>query len=194
MADFNVKDTTEEKRRRQMAILRASNEMLRQAKETALSKIDDPIRREELAADFDKSLYENSMQANSYLHTTIEEVEKTPYREVDPSYVEKYKKRLEKKGLTEEELKRKESATVTVGKAKKGNATTTVRRKRRGSKTDDENVEEYVKLENEEELMNSTRVKNDNDIEKHRQKNAEYEQNVAKRKNNAVLNAADKID
>ena len=45
---INSQEIQEEKRKRQMAILKASNELLRQAKETAMKRNSDPIKRADL--------------------------------------------------------------------------------------------------------------------------------------------------
>lgn len=167
----------EEKRKRQMAILKASNELLRQSKEKALKHTTDPVRRADLERDFDKALEYNRMQGDVYLHATEEEIENSEYRKVDKSYVDKYNKRLEERGITDEELHRKESATVTTGTPKKGGGIP--RRARRGQKKDES---EIVRLENEDEIMNSTRVKDESDIEKQVHKNQEYENEQFKKR------------
>ena len=51
---INSQEIQEEKRKRQMAILKASNELLRQAKETALKRNSDPIKRANLEKEFGK--------------------------------------------------------------------------------------------------------------------------------------------
>lgn len=189
MAD-NTKMTQEEilneKRKRQMAILKASNELLRQSKEKALKHITDPVKRADLESDFNKAIEDNKLQGMTYLHATEEEINNSSYREADKSYIDKYNKRLQERGITEDELKRKDSATVTTGSKKKGDGTE--RRVRRGQKKD---VSEIVRVENEENIMNSTLVKDDSDIEKQIKKNQEYENEQFKKLNNAVENVKD---
>ena len=168
----------EEKRKRQLAILKASNQMIKEAKEIAMKRNDDPIKRSELERQFDTAIEENLGMAESYLNASSEEVENSEYREVSPHEVEKYNKRLEAKGLTDEELHRKSMATITTSKDKKNKDVTVTRRPRRGVKKDLEDIE---RVENEEELMKRSLVKSDEDIEKAKQKNIEYEQEMAKK-------------
>ena len=176
---MNSQEIQEEKRKRQMAILKASNELLRQAKESALERNSDPIKRADLEEEFAKALGDNRAMGRSYLHATDEEIENSKFREVDPLYIEKYNERLQKKGLTDEELHRKDEATITTNKNKKGKKGESIpRRPRRGAKKDES---EIVRLENEDELMKSTMVKSDKDIEEHIKKNREYEQEMIKK-------------
>ena len=147
MADkiMTNQELNEEKRKRQLAIIKASNQMLKEAKETALKNNADPITRAELEQRFDVAMQQNNDMAKSYLHATLDEVENSTFREVDELYVKKYNERLEKKGLSDEELHRKDSATVTIGK--NGEEIKSVpRRRRRGAKKD---VSEIVRLDNE---------------------------------------------
>lgn len=176
---MNSQEIQEEKRKRQMAILKASNELLRQAKESALKRNSDPIKRADLEEEFAKALDDNRDMGRSYLHATDEEIENSKFREVDPLYIEKYNERLQKNGLTDEELHRKDEATITTNKNKKGKKRESIpRRPRRGAKKDES---EIVRLENEDELMKSTMVQSDKDIEEHIKKNREYEQEMIKK-------------
>ena len=176
---MNNQEIQEEKRKRQMAILKASNELLRQAKETAMKRNSDPIKRANLEKEFAKAMDENRAKGRNYLHATEDEIENSKFREVDPLYVEKYNERLRKKGLTDEELHRKDEATITTNKNKKDKKGETIpRRPRRGAKKDES---EIVRLENEDELMKATMVKSDKDIEEHIKKNREYEQEIIKK-------------
>lgn len=176
---MNSQEIQEEKRKRQMAILKASNELLRQSKETAMKRNSDPIKRAELEKQFARAMDDNRAMGRSYLHATEEEIENSKFREVDPLYIEKYNERLQKKGLTDEELHRKDEATITTNKNKKGKKGESIpRRPRRGAKKDES---EIVRLENEDELMKSTMVKSEKEIEEHMKKNREYEQEMIKK-------------
>ena len=176
---MNSQEIQEEERKRQMAILKASNELLKQSKETAMKRNSDPIKRANLEKEFAKAMDENRAKGRNYLHATEDEIENSKFREVDPLYVEKYNERLEKKGLTDEELHRKDEATITTNKNKKDKKGETIpRRPRRGAKKDES---EIVRIENEDELMKATMVKSDKDIEEHIKKNREYEQEIIKK-------------
>lgn len=168
---MNNQEIEEEKRKRQLAIIKATNEMLEDTKKRAMKHTSDPIRRTELESRFNRAIGENESMAKSYLHATMEEVENAEYREVDPSEVIKYNERLKKRGLTDEEVHRKESATVTIGKTEEDKST---RRRRRGAK----DTSEIVRLDNEEELMRQSMANDDSLVEKHIQENKEYEQRM----------------
>ena len=176
---INSQEIQEEKRKRQMAILKASNELLRQAKETAMKRNSDPIKRADLEEHFAKAMDDNRAMGRSYLHATEEEIENTNFREVDPLYVEKYNERLQKKGFTDEDIQRKDEATITTNKNKKHQKGESIpRRPRRGVKKDES---EIVRIENEDEIMKSTMAKSDKEIEEHIKKNREYEQEMIKK-------------
>lgn len=165
----------EEKRKRQMAIVKASNQMLSEAKEKALANTSDPIRRSELEQRFSVAIDQNNQFAQSYLHASKEEVENSTFREVDDMYVEKYNEHLKKRGLTDEEVHRKDEATVSIGKeSEKG----IPRRKRRGAKKD--LGEDYQKLDIEDEFMRQTLVSDDSQIQKHIEENKEFENKMRK--------------
>lgn len=183
------KELDEERRRRQMAILKASNEMLLEAKEKAMSKTSDKVRKNELEQQFQRAIDDNKAMATNILHATMEEVNNSEYRKVDSEYVEKYKRRLEKRGITDEEMHRKDSATVTTNKTKneKGGIP---RRERRGKKKD---VTDIERIENEEDLMKKTMVTDDKQIQDNVQKNLEYEQESIKRKHNKIASVSDNI-
>lgn len=168
-------EIVEEKRKRQMAIIKASNQMLNEAMEKALNNTSDPVKRSELKQRFDTAINENKEMAKTYLHATEQDVENSTYRDVDPHEVEKYNQRLNKLGITDEEVHRKEMATVTIGK---NGEKSVPRRRRRGSKKD--LGDDYVKLDVEDELMKQTLVNDDSQIQKHIEENNEFENQMRK--------------
>ena len=72
---MNNQEIQEEKRKRQMAILKASNELLKQARETAIKRNSDPIKRADLENQFAKAMDENRAKGRNYLHATEDEIE-----------------------------------------------------------------------------------------------------------------------
>lgn len=168
-------ELVEERRKRQMAIIKASNQMLNEAMEKALNNTSDPLKRTELQQQFARAIDDNKQMAERYLHATMDEVEKSTFRDVDPNEVEKYNERLKKRGLTDEEVHRKDMATVTVGK---NGEKVIPRRKRRGAKKD--LGEDYVPMDNEQELMRQSMVTDDSQIEKHIEENREFENQMRK--------------
>lgn len=172
---MNQQEIAEEKRKRQMAIIKASNQMLNEALEKSMNNTTDPVKRAELKQRFDTAIEQNKAMAKSYLHASEEEVENSTYREVDPNEVKKYNERLKKRGLTDEEVHRKDEATVSIGKS---GETGIPRRKRRGAKKD--LGEDYQKLDIEDEFMKQTLVNDDSQIQKHIEKNKEFEEEMRK--------------
>lgn len=149
----------EEKRLKQMAILKASNELLRQSKEKALNKITDPLKKSEIKRAFEKAINENYEEGESYLQANSNDIEQSTYRDVDKAYVEKYNNRLEKKGLTDEELHRKGVATVSQKEEKSG-----WKLNRRKRDVEAEDKAEIVRVANEDDIMQKTMVSNDKQI------------------------------
>ena len=180
MADNNrfmsSQEIEDEKRKRQLAIVKASNQMLNEAMEKALDNTSDPIRRSELQERFNVAIEQNDAFAKSYLHASKDEVEKSTFRDVDPVEVTKYNERLKKRGLTDEEVHRKDMATVTVGK--NGEKAAPIRRRRRGAKKD--LGDDYQKLDIEDEFMKQTLVNDDIQIQKHIEKNKKFEEEMRK--------------
>lgn len=142
-----------EKRRKQLAIIKASNEMLQYAKESVLNndKLDD-INRTERVKEIEQAMSENVLKAQNYLHATPKEVEDSIYKEASEEEKRKYEERLKKKGITEESLTQMDIATVSVGNNEepKSKRKHTVKHKR---KEVENKEEEIVRLPNEEELM-----------------------------------------
>lgn len=180
----------EEKRRRQLAVLKASNELLRQAKETALKHTDDPLKRTDLEAKFDEAIMQNKLQGSNILHASESEIESAQFREPSKHYVDEYNKRLAAKGISDEEMRRKDEATVTTRKGKDGKMHTITRRPRRGGKKD---TSEIVRVENEEEIMMQTMVKDDKDIEENIKKNDAFINERLNKKNDPVEKVKENI-
>lgn len=186
----NNPDIMEEKRRRSIAIIKASNQMLREAKETAMKHITDPVRRSELDEEFDTAINENKIQAKNMLNATEEDIEKSQFREADKSYVDKYNEHLRKRGITDEQVHQKEIATVVTTDSNKKEKETVTRRKRRGATKD---IEGITRVENEDEIMKATMVKDEHDIEEQKKKNFEYEQKNHKKRHDLVEKAKEAI-
>lgn len=189
MIENNQNELEEEKRRRQLAILKASNQMLMEAREKALSKTTDKVRKNELEQQFQRAIDDNKVMATNILHATMDEVNNSQFRDADEEYVEKYKRRLEKRGMTDEEMRRKDSATVTTNKEKKENGGIP-RRERKGKK---KNIGDIERIENEEELMKKTMVTDDKQIQENIEKNLTYEEEELKRKHDKFASTTDNL-
>ena len=106
-------EITEQKRLKQIKILKASNEMLKQAKESMLSqeKLTD-LEKEERLKEFDKAIGENYLKGSNLLNSSKKEIENAKYDEVSDAEKNKYEEYLKKKGITDGELHEKELATA----------------------------------------------------------------------------------
>jgi len=102
----------EERRRvreKQIAQLRASNEMLEEAKETVIKHYgENSDQTKDLLRDIDFAKRQNIEKGGSYLRASQTEIESAKYNEVDPQVVEEYKQRLVKRGLTDEQIHQKD--------------------------------------------------------------------------------------
>lgn len=111
-------------RQKQIAQLRASNEMLEEAKATIIKHYGkDSHQAKELLQDVDIAKSQNLERAATYLQASREEVEQTNYNKVDPETVENYKRRLELRGVTDEQIHQKDiskeiGATTTTEQSK----------------------------------------------------------------------------
>lgn len=191
VVDEKKKREQEEMRKRQLAILKASNQLLKESLDKALLLETDELEKQNLIDKFNQAIDENKFKAKTYLNSTGEDIDNATFREVSQSYVDKYNKMLEKRGMTDEEMHRKSSATVSTKKSEKNGIP---RRKRKGSKSYKEEIaEEIERLSNEKELMEQTLVKSDEDIKRNIERNTEIEQEELKRKNNALDKAVDEI-
>ena len=154
-------EINEQKRLKDIKILKASNEMLKQARESMLGqKKLGKLEKEERLKEFDKAIDENYLKGRNLLHISKDEIEKTTYDEVSEEEKKKYEEYLKKKGVTDGELHEKELATATVGEGH-----TIEKKKRRRNRKNDDNGE-IQRVENEEELMKKSMAKSDDDIQK----------------------------
>ena len=102
-------DKEKYKRDKQLAILKASNQMLEDAKENIREKwADDPMKMEELLDEIDIVKDDNIRAGKSYLNASEEQINNATYHDASKVEVEKYKRHLEKKGITDEEMRNKE--------------------------------------------------------------------------------------
>ena len=103
-------DKEKYKRDKQLAILKASNQMLEDAKENIREKwADDPMKMEELLDEIDIVKDDNIRAGKSYLNASEEQINNATYHDASNVEVEKYKRHLEKKGITDEEMRAKSS-------------------------------------------------------------------------------------
>ncbi len=92
-------------RNKQIAQLRASNEMLEEAKKNIIERYGEGSdSAEQLINDIDVAKEQNLERAQSYLGASQYEVETTPYNEVNPAEEKAYYDRLKRQGKSDEEL------------------------------------------------------------------------------------------
>ena len=157
----NIEYTPEQKaeiRKRELAILKAENQMLEEAKNnvTNTDKLDE-IAKIKTLNDLNTAINDNKKQAKVYYGASEKEMESADYRDASPYYIKKYQDRLEKKGITDQELKNKQYSQATVSvKSRKSE-----KQRRHIKKGGNEEFQQDIELETK--LMNQTYIKNDNE-------------------------------
>lgn len=160
-------------RNQKLAEIKSSIELLEECKQKVLDndKLDEKTKKDR-TEQIDEAIKENYDKARLQFQATKKEVDGMTYNEVSEEYKAKYAKRLEAKGLTDEQLHQKEQAVAIVAT---GDEEVKVRKRHRRTKRteqrDDENgfdPTDIKRLENEEELMNKTLAKDKKDLERRR--------------------------
>jgi len=156
----------EQKRLKQIKILKASNEMLKQARESMMEQTKlSGLEKEERLKEFDKAINENYLKGSNLLNSSKREIENAEYDEVSDEEKKKYEEYLKKKGVTDDELHEKELATASMGSSEEPNNHTIEKKKRRRNRKNDDN-DGIQRVKDEEELMKKSMVKSDDDIQK----------------------------
>ena len=150
-------------RQKALKILKASNEMLMDARKNIMKqkKLTEEQKKEEINK-IEKAIDENRAKGRNLLNADDEMIESVQYNMVNESEKLKYDEYRKKRGITDDQLRQKDMATqetvATVGK--KDNI---VKKQRRRKKTSTEN-DGIVRVLNEEELMKQSMVKSDSDL------------------------------
>lgn len=134
-------------RNKQIAQLRASNEMLEAAKENIIDRYgEDSETTEQLLKDIDVAKEQNLERAKSYLGASKNEVESAMYNKVNPKEEKAYFERLKRQGKSDEELHVKDltkggkkNIAKTTSKPKSKLAELTDRLRKLNSKPEDAN-------------------------------------------------------
>ena len=155
--------------KRELAILKAENQMLEEAKKNVMNtdKLDD-IAKTKTINDIETAMDDNRKQAKVYHGASEKDLDNASYREVSPYYIKKYQERLEKKGLTDDGLRNKQNAQATV--SVKSNIPEKNRKHIKRNKN--EEIKQDIELETR--LMNQTYIRNDNELSD----NSEMKENV----------------
>lgn len=176
-AEIRAKQTREQ----QLAIIKANNELLEASKESIRNtdKLDALTKTERLE-NIDKLISENIDKAKAYYNASEEELNNITYKEPDPAEVEKYKKHIEKKGMTEKEYESKEMPIVINGDGVKSKRKRIPKKKRQEiiDSLEDEKIE---RVKNEENIMKIS-LADDEQIERkiNENKRKEIERNTIK--------------
>lgn len=161
-------DVKKEKKLRDLRIIKASNEMLNMAKENIMkqTKLTD-LEKQEKISQIDGAIGENYQKGKYNLGTDRKTIDSINYVAVSEEQKKKYKKYLEKKGLTDEQLHQKDMATAgdvaTIGNDE---GTTSIKKRRRRSKEKEDNTMGIERVSNEEELMKNSMVSSDDELDK----------------------------
>lgn len=100
-------------RKKQMAIIKAQNEMLASARRQAEEKYgDDEYNLNKVTKLIDSAIQENKEMGESYLKASPDEIEASQYHEPSKYWVDKYQQRLNAKGISDEEMRKKDIATA----------------------------------------------------------------------------------
>lgn len=110
-----TKEELLKKRTKELAIIRASNEMLEDVKKGLIERGGD---NESLIKEIESAQSENLLSARNTHGASPEEVYNTSYHGASIGEIKKYEERLKKKGLTDEQLHQKDISIASVGKKK----------------------------------------------------------------------------
>lgn len=166
----------ERERQKSLAILKASNEML----DDFMQGVIERSNRADIGEDkknvifeqVQKAKEENLDKAKAQLGASVEDIKNATYAEPTEEYKRKYAERLQRKGITDAQMRAKkdDSATVTTSGSPNGV-------ERRARITSQEELEEKtLSQEQQDELMRST-MATDEKLEEWRRKTEEFEKN-----------------
>lgn len=151
-----------ERRKRELAILKASNQMLEDAKNNLIAMNEDDIDIKKYAGTqelskndkikaIEEAQKENLAAGESYYGASAKEIEDATYYEPDKTSIIKYERRLKMKGMTDEQMRNKKLSTASYSDADNdgliedytGKGTKPGRRKRATKKEKEENPVKY---------------------------------------------------
>lgn len=161
-------EVKKEKKLRDLRIIKASNEMLQQAKESIMKqeKLTD-LEKQEKIAQIDNAISENYQKGKYNLGTDSKTIDSMNYIGASDEQKRKYQAYLEKKGLTDEQLHQKDMATAGNVATVSSSEEKVVKKKRRRHKEETNNTAMGIeRLSNEEELMKKSMVTSDDELDK----------------------------
>lgn len=167
-----------EERDEKLAVIKSSIELLEECKQKIIDneKLSDKDKKKRIE-EIDAAIAENYSSARKgLLQASTEEIKNASYGVVSEEYKSKYENRLKKKGLTDEQLHQKEQAVAMISAEVEETPKKRHRRTKRTEQRDDEkgfDPNNIVRLENEEELMKKTLIKDNNDLERRRHRSSD---------------------
>ena len=158
---LNDEEMQKLRKEKQLAILKASNKLLEEAKETVMStdKLSDFDKTERIRQ-IEDAQSENILKGKTYLQSSKKDIDNAKFGDVSDEFKQKYEKHLKERGITDDQLRQKESATVTIGK----DGLPKKKRVRKRGKIEDDMME-IVRVENEDELMRQSLIKDDKEFD-----------------------------
>ena len=113
MADKR-KENIKISREKQLAIIKAQNEMLEDAKQTVIERLgEDSDSANDIIDKISTAQDENTQMGKMYLGASSNEISNAKYGEASKFEIEKYERHLKKKGITDKMLKEKDLTKLT---------------------------------------------------------------------------------
>ena len=164
-------------RNKKLAEIKASIELLEECKQKINDnpKLDENAKKDRIEQ-IDEAIKENYDKAHLQFQASKKEVNSVTYNEVTEEYKAKYEKHLKAKGLTDEQVHQKEQAVAMVAIGEEAPTRKRHRRTKRTEMRDDENgfdPTDINRLDNEEELMNKSLIKDKKDLERRRHRSTD---------------------
>lgn len=164
-------------RNKKLAEIKSSIELLEECKQKINDnpKLDENAKKDRIEQ-IDEAIKENYDKAHLQFQASKKEVNSITYNEVTEEYKAKYEKHLKAKGLTDEQVHQKEQAVAMVAIGEEAPTRKRHRRTKRTEMRDDENgfdPTDIKRLDNEEELMNKSLIKDKKDLERRRHRSTD---------------------
>lgn len=120
------------KREKQIAFMKAQHEILVEARQKALDIMkEDDEKYDEVLDSFDDAFKENAEMLRGKLNATEKDFDKVEYSQPSQKYIKMYERHLQKRGLTDEQVRQKD---LTNGTGKIAEAVMSAETKNKGKK------------------------------------------------------------
>jgi hypothetical protein len=171
---LSPQEIAKQKRDKQLAILKASNELLEQEKAKVLQtkKLTD-LEKTERIKSLEEAQRENYVKGQTYLNATKEEVENSVYSEASEASKEEYERHLKAKGMTDEQMHQKAIITAEYNNEKKDAKKKNGERRPRITNA---MIKEEMRIEKD--IMEKTLVKDEKQVQEHIKKQEDEKEKV----------------